>query len=208
MPTPITGPHAQTRCRTGLPHARPCGAHPSGDSFFCACGCSGDETWCVADGSPIEPDATAAGHGWTAELDWNDEDAWFNLAHTSGVQVRFEGPDLLASNAEACFAACVADAAALAHLRRLAEQAHHADPDERAEMVYEIMSTLGAKDRSRGVDEPAAATLTPLGDHRLDLGRRYLEAATRPIELTEEDEETLRAMLARSGGDPGDPPTT
>lgn len=35
-------------CRPGMEHAQGCGPHPSGDPFYCACGCSGDETWCMA----------------------------------------------------------------------------------------------------------------------------------------------------------------
>lgn len=33
-------------CRPDLPHLAPCGDHPSGDSFFCACGCDGADGWC------------------------------------------------------------------------------------------------------------------------------------------------------------------
>lgn len=34
-------------CRRGMEHAKPCG--PTGDPFYCACGCSGDDRWCMND---------------------------------------------------------------------------------------------------------------------------------------------------------------
>lgn len=39
-----TPPHEP--CRPGA-HVGECG--PTGDPFFCACGCAGDETWCVVE---------------------------------------------------------------------------------------------------------------------------------------------------------------
>ena len=35
-------------CRPHLPHIKPCGEHPSGDYFFCSCGCDGADGWCYA----------------------------------------------------------------------------------------------------------------------------------------------------------------
>lgn len=35
-----------TPCRLGMPHAKPC--KPLGDGFECACGCAGDDSYCLA----------------------------------------------------------------------------------------------------------------------------------------------------------------
>jgi hypothetical protein len=45
----VTPKHAHEPCRRFLPHLRPCGPHPSGDTFYCACGCDGADTWCYQD---------------------------------------------------------------------------------------------------------------------------------------------------------------
>lgn len=46
--------HPQTPrepCRPGMEHVGECG--PTGDDFECACGCSGDDRWCVAEAEMI-----------------------------------------------------------------------------------------------------------------------------------------------------------
>ena len=40
-----TNPHEP--CRPGMAHVKECG--DTSDHFECACGCTGDEAWCVAE---------------------------------------------------------------------------------------------------------------------------------------------------------------
>lgn len=39
-------PKVYKPCRA-MKHVRPCGPHPSGDTMYCACGCSGADEWCA-----------------------------------------------------------------------------------------------------------------------------------------------------------------